>query len=104
MKRNLLSLALGWLFKPAVPRGLQAGQIVWPNDWSIDDARRLGLPVVKPGVDNPLLPPRQIDWGVVIIGILTVILWMAVMMMYIGKFLEDDTWMILRDFGLLGPK
>lgn len=102
--------ALDRLLKPQVPRGFSAGQVVWPKDWTTDDKARIlglpvvGLPVVKPRLDNPLLPPRKRDWTGLLGGTIVTVLSIAVIAMFVGSFLEDDPFMFLRDLGWLGSK
>jgi hypothetical protein len=79
-----------------VPQGFSFGQIVWPKNWSLDEARLLGVPVIKSGVDNPLLPPRHRDWGVFMMGVIAIIANIIVIMMFVGSLLDDDPWALFR--------
>jgi len=94
--------ALDRLLKPTVPKGYRAGQRgFWPKDWSLEDAQVLGFPVVKAGVDNPLLPPRERDWGFALGAVIAVAIGIAGLLVFLGQAFDGDPWALFRDIAEL---
>jgi hypothetical protein len=85
-----------------VPHGYRVGDVVIPEDFveNIGEYRIHGIPVVKPGVENPMIPPRPDNRpgkATFLGGAITLGVCILFMMVFVGQLLDDNPWALFRD-------